>query len=359
MKRNMLILCAFLVLFVGCRSNLTTPATFNEEVNPQPTLHPTEESIPGLSENEIDALRSLEKVDNYPLYIMEFTGDSYQQTSNSDEILQRGFNQAVEDSWACSLFAALANEEDMLYGRNFDWEYSPALLLFTTPIDGYASVSMVDVAYLNFSDEDLLRLDELPLPDRTALLYAVWLPFDGMNEMGVVVGMAAVPPGNMTHDPEKITLGSLEIIRKILDEAKNVDEALEIFKHHNIDMRGGPDLHYLIADRSGRAVLVEFYSGEMYIIPNEKPWHLATNFLCSAVSGSLEGNCWRYDRILRNLENAQGILDLDEALSLLQEVAQPNTQWSVVYGINAGKVHVAMGQEYGTVHTYQLKIEEQ
>ena len=36
----------------------------------------------------------------------------------------------------------------MVYGRNFDWQYSPALLLFTNPPDGYASVSMVDIEYL-------------------------------------------------------------------------------------------------------------------------------------------------------------------------------------------------------------------
>ena len=52
----------------------------------------------------------------------------------------------------CSLFAALGDPENRLFGRNFDWRYSPALLLFTDrPAGGgYASVSMVDIAYLGF-----------------------------------------------------------------------------------------------------------------------------------------------------------------------------------------------------------------
>jgi Flp pilus assembly protein TadD len=33
----------------------------------------------------------------------------------------------------------------MFYGRNFDWDFSPALLLFTNPPDGYASVSRGDL----------------------------------------------------------------------------------------------------------------------------------------------------------------------------------------------------------------------
>ncbi len=34
-------------------------------------------------------------------------------------------------AWGCSLFAFFSDPQAMLYGRNFDWEYSPALLLFT------------------------------------------------------------------------------------------------------------------------------------------------------------------------------------------------------------------------------------
>jgi hypothetical protein len=41
-------------------------------------------------------------------------------------------------------FAAIGDEEQNLYGRNFDWQFSPAVLLFTDPPDGtprYRSIS--------------------------------------------------------------------------------------------------------------------------------------------------------------------------------------------------------------------------
>jgi len=68
------------------------------------------------------------------------------------------------------------------------------------------------------------------------------------------------------------------VIRKMLDQAGDVDEAVAILQSYNIEWGSGPPLHYLIADRSGRAVLAEFYQGELYLLPNDQPWHLATNF---------------------------------------------------------------------------------
>jgi hypothetical protein len=258
--------------------------------------------------------------------------------------------------WACSLFAALGDPDRLLYGRNFDWEYSPAVLLFTDPPDGYASVSMVDIAYFGFEGAQAAALTDLPLTERRALLDAPRLPFDGINERGLVVGMAAVPPGHMQPDPDKKTTGSLRVIRKMLDGAGNVDEATDILRSYNIDFEGGPPLHYLIADLSGRAILVEFHEGEMTLIPNETPWHLATNFLRVAAGESAEGECWRYDRLSQRLTEAAGRMTTQGAMGLLTEVSQEGTQWSVIYGMSAGDVHVTMGRAYDTVHTFHLDL---
>ena len=257
-------------------------------------------------------------------------------------------------TWACSLFAALG-DADKFYGRNFDWVDSPALLLFTHPTNGYASVSMVDLAYLGFGDK-VDRLTELSLDQRQALLNAPALPFDGMNERGLVVGMAAVPDGNARPDPGKETIDSLQAIRKMLDQASTVDEAVAVLQRYNIDWGSGPSLHYLIADRLGQSVLVEFYQGKRQIIPNDKPWHLATNFLLSSVGESASGQCPRYDKIDQQLSTAAGSIDAEEALRLLRDVSQANTQWSVVYGLSTGEVILTMGREYSRTHTFHLDL---
>jgi hypothetical protein len=311
-------------------------------------IEPTVESrTDDLSEEEAATLGSLEQVDEHPLYTMHYYGAYDERLSAAP---------GSPPAWACSLFAALGDADNMLYGRNFDWEFSPALLLFTDPPGGYASVSMVDIAYLGFEGDAASGLTELPLVERQALLDAPRMPFGGMNERGLVIGMAAVSPGDMQPDPDKETTGSLRIIRKMLDRASNVDEALAIIQSYNIDATGGPPLHYLIADASGRSVLVEFYQGEMVIIPNETDWHLATNFLRASVDDPAEGGCWRYDEVSQRLAEAEGQLSTQEAIDLLADVSQEITEWSIVYGISTGDIDVSMGREYDNIHTFHLSL---
>ncbi len=183
--------------------------------------------------------------------------------------------------WSCSLFAALGDPSSRLYGRNFDWEDSPAMLLFTDPPNGYASVSMVDIAYLLSDVSDVACLQARPLPTASELLRAPHLPFDGMNEQGLAVGMAAVPAGAAPLDPALPTVDDLELMRWMLDRASTVDEAVGVLRRANVAWGNGPPIHYLIADATGQAALVEYVQGEMVVLPNEEPWHLATNFFVS------------------------------------------------------------------------------
>jgi hypothetical protein len=43
-----------------------------------------------------------------------------------------------------------------------------------------------------------------------------------------------------------------------------------------------------------------------------------------------------------------------KAMELLSSVAQPHTQWSVVYGMSSGTLQAVMGQQYEAVHEFDL-----
>jgi hypothetical protein len=265
-------------------------------------------------------------------------------------------SSAVPD-WACSLFAALGDSNARQYGRNFDWQFSPALLLFTDPPDAYASVSMVDVAYL-FEDDQVGRLDELSTVERVPLLESPAWPFDGMNENGLVVGMAAVPESEMPNEVNKTTISSLGVIREMLDHAVDVDQAVDILASHNIDWAGGPALHYLLADRTGQSVLVEFDAGRMVVLESEDLWHAATNHLRIRLGPDAPAPCARYRTIESTLQSSDGQLDASQAMKLLDQVAQPSTQWSVVYGLDSGNIIVAMGGGFADSHDFALDMRE-
>lgn len=332
------------------QSTTTAAPVVQPTITLAPVTPPTAEAT--LSDQQIATLNSLEKVDDFPLYTLHYYGSSVSSSTGLGAV-----NANLPRTWACSLFAALGGT-DKFYGRNFDWVDSPALLLFNHPTNGYASVSMVDLAYLGFGDR-VNRLTELPIDQRQALLAAPALPFDGMNERGLVVGMAAVPAGNMKLDPNKETIDSLQAMRKMLDQAGSVAEAVAVLERYNIDWGSGPALHYLIADRSGQAALVEFYQGKIQVMPNDKPWRLATNFLLSSVDGSATGQCPRYDKIDQRLATTEGKIDAKEAMSLLGGVSQANTQWSIVYGLSTGDVSVTMGRQYSRAHIFHFDLRKE
>lgn len=346
------------IFLAGCSAPVTpAPPSIIPLESPTVASTPVSTSTPradGLTADEAATLDSLVKIDDYPLYTMRYHG-SYDLPGSSGSTSIR---QGQPADWACSLFAVLGNEDNMLYGRNFDWHYSPAVLLYTNPSDGYASASMVDIAYLGFDGPQAADILELPLVERRSLLDAPYLPFDGMNEAGLVIGMAAVPAGGMRPDPAKETVDSLGIIRLMLDRAANVDEALDIIRNYNIDMEGGPPLHYLVADASGVSILLEFYRGEMVVIPAEQDWHAATNFLQSSAGDSITGQCSRYDQITTVLSEAEGQLNAADSMGLLQDVSQVNTQWSIIYGITSMQIRLVMGQQYDQVHSIPFDFGE-
>jgi hypothetical protein len=243
----------------------------------------------------------------------------------------------------------------MVYGRNFDWEFSPALLLFTDPPDGYASVSMVDLTFLGIDSDSTMALTDLPLVERNALLASPSMPFDGMNQYGLTIAMAAVPdalPSDAGRDPSKPTIGSIGIIREVLDHARSVDEAVPLFEQYNIDVTGGPRVHYLIADPSGKAALLELFDGKIVVMRNEAPWHLATNHLRCTAEG--DGGCQRYHAMSERLAATNGQMDAHAAMQLLSEVAQSGTQWSIVYDMTSGDINVVIGQACEAVFPFHL-----
>jgi choloylglycine hydrolase len=220
---------------------------------------------------------------------------------------------------------------------------------------------MIDLEFLGFAGDRSKNLVGLPLNALKGLLDAPTIPFDGMNERGLAVGMAAVSPGGMLPDPGKATIDELAVMREILDHAGTVDEAIDILGLYNIDMSYIP-IHYLIASADGTSALVEFYQGKMAVQRNETPWQFATNFIVASTNGRPQGQCPRYDRISQMMEKSEGKLSSLDALSLLKNVSQSgssdsSTQWSIVYNLISGEINVVMGRQYdqGT-HTLSLEL---
>ena len=307
--------------------------------------------------DEYITLASLEKVTDFPLYVMRYQGDygfsEFIDSASAQHSLELHLPAEQEEPWACTGFAALSPQGDKVFGRNFDWQRHPALLLFTQPSDGFASVSMVDISYLGYTQH------QTEWQNRRDLLEAPYWPFDGMNSAGLAVGMMAVPEADSASDPAKPTLNELQVMRLLLDRAANVTEALDLLAGVNIDFGDAVPLHYFIADSSGKSAVVEFVGGEMRILPNAVPWQVSTNFLISEEQPrGANSSCWRYNLAYQVLQQAGGSLSDEAAMTLLKDVSQGGdypTIWSVVYNLSARAIHLAAGGDYAQVYDFTLE----
>jgi hypothetical protein len=296
-------------------------------------------TAPAVAETD-PSLSSLRKVDDLPLYEMTYVGDY-------DEMARLG-QAAPPSPFGCSLFAAAG-----LFARNFDWEPNAALVLRTAPPDGYAAISIVDISYLGVPSDTDLSADAAA---RRKLLDAPLLPFDGMNERGLAVGMAADESGRTAADPAKPTVGSVRIMRLILDRAATVEEALKVLEGFNLDFSGGPPLHYLFADRSGASAVVEFVDGQRRVERGGPPWQALTNFQIVGASEPARQADHRYAVASQALQRQAAGLDWRQAMGVLQAVAQQHTRWSVVYDLRSGAVHVVTGKRWHSVHDFALPM---
>ncbi len=108
-----------------------------------------------------------------------------------------------------------------LFGRNFDWEFSPDTFAFQPsdqtdihPFQWWIFLISGSLAKMNL-------LTDLPLKKRRNLLHAVEIPFDGMNDQGLAIGMAAVPSDGQAAAPGKPSIDSLLVMREVLDHVTN------------------------------------------------------------------------------------------------------------------------------------------
>jgi len=297
---------------------------------------------------------SITKVDDFPFYTI-----NYKNNYRFDDFLKTGIKTDAlklsrlrgDQLPACTCFAALNESGHPRFGRNFDWHPGVALFVFTSPPDGYASVSMVYLDTLGTKD-----YKNLSFPMRIFLYYAPYMPLDGMNECGLAIGENGVYAED-GKDPRKLNLSSSEVMRLVLDHAKNVNEAVALFRKYNIYFGDHP-CHYLLADASGDSVVIEFVDGDMRVMHNTEPWQVATNFLLWRSTAEERAGDWRYALASKKLAESDGLLSQQGTMALLRDVHQGSTIWSNAYDMKSGDIQVAMGKNYDRLFNFKLTMKQ-
>jgi hypothetical protein len=344
-------LAAAAALLAGCGGPASSPAALaspSQTVGAVPSLVSDAITALPLTPERQQTLASLRRIDEHPLYRMDYCGD-YDDLARF--IPQTDVGAAADrppEIAGCSLFAALGDRRSRLHGRNRDMasDTLASLVLFTHPLDGQASVSMVDLTTLGFTgNTGDMRLLAAPLLVR-----------DGMNASGVTVSKADVPLiGAPRYDPAKPDVNFMTAMRLVLDHARSTDGAIELLERYDVALWSGG--HLLIADASGDSAVVEFGPGRLYVMRNDRPWQVATNFLLYEFAGA--SPCWRYDLLQSTLSAAGGAQSREEAMQALASVSVAgHTLWSAVYDMSTLEMDLAMARRYDRAFSFSLADQE-
>lgn len=320
--------------------------------------------------NEMKTLSTLKKVDDYPLYTMTYAGDygfdEFLKTgASSDKDIEKFITKRLlkgididlgATGGGCTAFTAQDDKGGRIYARNFDFSYTPSLLLFTDPDDGYASVSTVSLTYAGYTKDNLP--DGLS-PGSFMTLAAPYLPFDGMNEKGLAVSLLSVPEAIGPYDPKHVTLNTTTAIRLLLDKAATVEQAVDLLDHFNIYFSDGIACHYLISDASGKSVIVEYWDGKLQQITGTGNYQVASNFIAYNNMGGGSGDFARYEAVEKKLKPAGGVISGRDAMALLQSVGivsqgEDRLQWSVVYNQTDLTGEICVHRNTGNTYSFSL-----
>ncbi len=225
----------------------------------------------------------------------------------------------------------------MFFGRNFDWHHDVSLILRVHDGRGVASISVLDLAYLNLNRPDL---DQTSLVARIPLLFAPYFLMDGMNRHGVAVAdmsADAQPP----RDPGKPAVLQSTLMRVILDEAKDADEAVNLVGQFNVHFVDTKE-HLMVGDASGRFRVIEFIDGKICVTSTERDWQICTNhILWNKSESENDETCARYRTGSDLAESLGRAADYSDAVRIVRSMSVAGlTMWTAVYNLTSREARV-------------------
>ena len=276
---------------------------------------------------------------------------------------------------ACSAFQAVTPDGEVIYGRNFDYDFDDgsAIVMRTRPRGAYRSMSLVSMDHVGLSGAQLSDGET----DLSMLVAAPYAMMDGMNEKGLAVSVLALTGGGCAcqYEEGKHAVMTTVLMRLLLDRAATVEEALSLCRNYNFfadgEQRGVPsgdktNYHFLLSDASGRSVVLEYVRDGG--LKGNGPWVMkvleercVTNFYLAEGWRSVIRPDKRYDVLLQTLAEKQAVMTESEAMALLQAVSQKasrrgdvRTQWSVVYNLTRRTATICPAGDYS--HPYSVSL---
>lgn len=260
--------------------------------------------------------------------------------------------------FGCSTIAVSNADGDVLFGRNFDWNTCEAMVVESHPLEEYASLATVNMNFITQSISGMLGA-VLQL-DQVRTLAALYAPLDGMNEAGLAVSVNMIQDSaTIDQDTDKPDITTTTAVRLLLDQAANVEEALELLSQYDLHASMGMMIHLALADADGRSVVVEYVENEMIVMDTP----VVTNFYLAEGEKNGIGTAQSHERynILMELLEQKEHMEASDVKDALDSVSKDNfdefasTEWSAVFNLHTGEARYYHRENYEKSYVFSLK----
>lgn len=295
------------------------------------------------------------------LYYMEYMGDY-----KFDEFLRVGAKSDYEvhkfiekhilnggemdfsgPDMGCSGFSSCLKNGGKIFGRNFDEAECGALVLKTKPMEGYASLFLVNLSYIGITPEKLpLDMNNLSY----LLMASPYIPMDGVNEKGLAVGILKIRQKPTKQERGKTPLTSTTMMRAILDKCATVDEAIALYDSFDMHSSANVDFHYHISDALGNSAVIEYIDSVMSVVQSRS----STNFLLTEGVKVGTGH-ERYEAMENYLNEKEDLFDSErDAMEVLKAALANSTRWSAIYNKTNPSLLLSIFKDYENLYEFRL-----
>ncbi|MBR2480086.1 MAG: linear amide C-N hydrolase [Clostridia bacterium] len=328
---------------------------------------------------KLASMQSLKKI-NDSLYTLDCSHDIY-----IDEMVEQGRAGSIgkmlafaikrvtkkpvivkEPRSGCSVFTAFNEKGENIMGRNFDYKDAPCILVKYAPEKGYKSIGFTDANFFLWGKKRGAKEGK----HYVRTLLAPYLCVDGINEKGLAVSVLELKTPPLHQKTGKLPISTSIIIRMVLNYAETIEEAIELFKSYDMNDIGGVAYHFVVSDRSGKSVLIEYLNGEMMLFypesreGSEKFLSVTNHFIAKGAPEPKRGAGYdRQERIIKTLTEKGGIISEADAMTLLSKVQLDyyhklgwpvRTLWSAVYNSMSASVNLCVNQNYEEVFHFEV-----
>lgn len=269
-----------------------------------------------------------------------------------NDVSQLSFNRM---SFGCSTISAKDTDGSLLFGRNFDWNSCNAMIIYSVPETGYASISTVNMDFIGMTGISLSTLS-----DKAQTIIGLYAPLDGMNEKGLAVSVNMIQDSaTISQNTDKPDITTTTAIRLLLNQAANVDEAVKLLQQYDMHASMGYMMHLVLADTNNRSVVIEYIHDEMIV--TETP--VVTNFYLSESEKKGIGTAQsheRYDILMKTLSDNE-VMSMETVRDALDSVSKDNfgefesTEWSIVFNQSTKTIHYYHRENYSNRYTFMIE----